>query len=112
MLYCSIVVHVHLLHPVQACGLIAGQFAHHPSCEICEGKKPKTESTISVTMTWILYSRESSCLANYIKCPLSPVFCTKKLMFVPIASVMAAVHRDCLVVVSDIQWLEIQPLVS
>ena len=33
-------------------------------------------------------------------------------MFVSVASAMTAVHGDHLVLASDIQWPEIQPLVS
>ena len=33
-------------------------------------------------------------------------------MFVPIASAMAGAHRDSLVTASNVQWPEIQPLVS
>ena len=37
---------------------------------------------------------------------------SKKLAFVPIASTMTAIHRDCLVLASNAQRPEIQPLVS
>ena len=46
---------------------------------------------------------------------LSPVFLyglSKKLTFVPIASAMTAVHRDCLVLAFCAPWPEIQPLES
>ena len=36
----------------------------------------------------------------------------KKLVFVPVASATTAVHRDRLVLASNAQWPEIQPLVS
>ena len=37
---------------------------------------------------------------------------SKKLMLVLVASDMTVVHRDCLVLASNSQWLEKQPLVS
>ena len=49
------------------------------------------------------------------KCPLLPGFCTKKLVFMPIASAMAVTvgaHKNCPVLASVAQWPEIQPLVS
>ena len=48
-------------------------------------------------------------------CPLSPVFLyslSKKLEFVPVASAITTVHRDCLILASNVRWPEIQPLVS
>ena len=48
------------------------------------------------------------------KCPLSPVvlyILSEKLVFVPAASVMTAVHRDRPILASNAQWPEIQPLV-
>ena len=35
-----------------------------------------------------------------------------KLVFMPVASTMTAVHRDHLVLASNAQWPDIQPLVS
>ena len=37
---------------------------------------------------------------------------SKKLLFVPVASATTAIHRDCLILTSNAQWPEIQPLVS
>ena len=80
---------------------------------------PETNSTTSVTVTVTISSRESSCLANYMPLHLSVHCClfflyslSKKLVFVPVASAMTAAHRDRLLVASNTQWPEIQPLVS
>ena len=65
--------------------------------------------------------RESSCLAKCLSLHVSVHCClfffflygpSKKLVFVPVASAMTGVHRDHPFLVSNIQWLEIQPLVS
>ena len=37
---------------------------------------------------------------------------SKKLVFMPVASAMSGGHRDCPVLASIAQWLEIQPPVS
>ena len=73
MLHCSILAHVHLHVHTTSCSStwpnqLAGQetrsFAYHLSCETCEGKKPETESAISVATTGAISSCESSSLAN------------------------------------------------
>ena len=61
--------HVHLLHPIQACDLVNQLTKKLVSSLFIslakrEGKKPETESAISVAMSQAIPSRESSCLAN------------------------------------------------
>ena len=52
------------------------------------------------------YRRWSSSLC--VHCCL---FCTKKLVFMPIGSTMTVVHRDHLVLASNNWWPDVQPLV-
>ena len=82
---------------------------------------PETESTTSVTMTLTISSRESCCLANrrplHVSIHCCPFFVffyglSKKLVFMPVASAMTAVHRDRLTLASNAQWPEIQSLTS
>ena len=85
---------------------------------MCEGKMPETESTTSVMMTVTISSRESSCLANCrplhvsVHCRLFLYSLSKKLVFVPVASAMTTIHRDCLILAFNAQWPEIQSLTS
>ena len=89
MLLHSIVAHAHLLHPVQACGLI-NQLAK------------KLISSLAISPT--------ACVVSIVACFLYGL--SKKLAFVPVASAMSGVHRDCLVLVSYAPRPEIQPLES
>ena len=113
------------VHPVWARGRInynvAGKetcyFTCHFSWKTCEGKKPESECTASVTMTPTISSHESSCLAHYnvhvsVHCRLFLFSLSKKLTFTRVASAMTAVHIDCLILTSNTPRPEIQPLVS
>ena len=107
--------HAHLLHPVGACGLTnqqaLGQVGNSLvlSRKTCEGQKRNTESTTSVTMTRKVSCHESSCLANCKLLKVSVCCCqflyspSKKLVFVPIASATASIHRDFPVLASVAQ---------
>ena len=66
ILQSSIVVHAHLLHPVQACNLTSQLAQKLISLLVvsCKGKKLNTESTISVTTTRAVSTHECNCLAN------------------------------------------------
>ena len=113
---------MHLLHLVRARDLI-NQLAKKLISSLAispasEGKTAETESTTSVTMTVTIFSCESSCLANCrplhvsVHCCLFLYSLSKKLVFVPVASAMIAVHRDHLVLASNNQWPDIRSLTS
>ena len=121
ILQSSIVVHAHLLHPVQACNLTSQLAQKLISLLVvsCKGKKLNTESTISVTTTRAVSTHECNCLANCrppnvhisVHCCLILYGRSKKLLFMPIASGTAGAHRDHPFVASFTQQPEIQCLV-
>ena len=92
--------------------------ARQLSRKTCEGKGKPSECTTSVMITWTISSHESSSLANCSPLNVSVHCClvlyspSKKLVFVLVASAKAGGHRDCPVLASVAQWLEIQPPVS
>ena len=80
------------VHPVRARSIRWPEtclFASHLSCETCEGKKPETESAISVAMTRAMSSHELSCLASCSPLHVSAHCCLCSVQSVQEASVCA-----------------------